>query len=233
MRLQRALWKSLSRLYGVYCMHLLLLTTADMSFLYSHPEAGMRSRITRVLIKNTERNAVLWPLEPGLPGVEAAFPFAGLCLEDRDTAHGTKKYWGCQYSDWRIQYTLYLNCSFSFFAMKIAPLTWTINVTLTKMRENYSWWIFNMDSKNVYISYFLIPEVKEVQISQSFYSQSSSSEWMSLQHLELSDSTGSKEKVSFSESPAGEVEGPFWWPLRSLPLSHCPSDIFGLGVPAL
>lgn len=41
MRLQRAVWKSLSRLFGVYCMHLLLLTNADTCFLYSDPEAGM------------------------------------------------------------------------------------------------------------------------------------------------------------------------------------------------
>lgn len=46
----------------------------------------------RVLMKNGERNAALWPLVPGLPGQGAAFPFAGLCSEDRDTIHGARKY---------------------------------------------------------------------------------------------------------------------------------------------
>lgn len=38
---------------------------------------------------NGERNAALWPL---VPGQGAAFPFAGLSSEDRDTVHGAKKY---------------------------------------------------------------------------------------------------------------------------------------------
>lgn len=57
---------------------------------------------------------------------------------------------------------------------------------------------------------------------------------MGLQQSELSDSTGSKEEVSFPESLVGKVGGHSDDHCsRSLQLSHCPSNTFGLGLPVM
>lgn len=94
MRLQRAVWKSLSRLFGVYCMHLLLLTNADTCFLYSDPEAGMlgAGQDHKGTDDEWREECRALALSARAARAGAAFPFAGLCSEDRDTVHGAKKY---------------------------------------------------------------------------------------------------------------------------------------------